>query len=131
MNSPKCRVLCVDDHEDTCVLLSALLGSVGYEVSTAGGIAEAKSTMSGGRPDLVVLDNRFADGSGVELCGWVKEQTPDTPVIIYSGAAFESDRDEGMCAGASAYVVKPDFVGLLAAVSVLLRGKECALAVAS
>jgi DNA-binding response OmpR family regulator len=38
--------------------------------------------VSEGRFDLVILDNRFADGSGVELCGWVKEQTPDTPVII-------------------------------------------------
>ena len=107
-------------------MLSALLGSAGYEVSTAGSAAEAKRAMSGGRFDLAVVDNRFADGSGVELCAWVREQAPQTPVVIYSGAAFGGDRDEGMCAGAAAYVIKPDITGLLAAVGGLLGDGECA-----
>ena len=131
MNSPKCRVLCADDHDDTCFMLSALLGSAGYEVSTAGSVAEAKRELSGARFDLVVLDNRFADGSGVELCAWVREQAPQTPVVIYSGAAFGGDRDDGVCAGAAAYVVKPDIKGLVAAVGGLLRDGECATATAA
>lgn len=129
MTTQKCRILCVDDHHDTCLMLSALLGSEGYEVSTADSVTEAQSAVSSGQYDLAILDNRFADGSGVELCAWVREQAPDTPVIIYSGAAFQNDREQGLCAGAAAYVPKPDIDGLVAAVSGLLLGKECAAAV--
>ena len=128
MSPPKCRILCVDDHADTCLMLSALLGSEGYEVSTAGSIADAKRAVSGEGFDLAILDNRFADGSGVELCAWVRERAPDTPVIIYSGAASQSDRDEGMRAGAAGYVFKPDIGGLVSAVNGLLKVKECAAA---
>lgn len=109
-------------------MLSALLGSEGYEVSTAGSVADARRAVSGGVFDLAILDNRFADGSGVELCAWVRGQSPETTVIIYSGAAFQSDRDEGMCAGAAGYVAKPDVEGLVAAVGGLLKSKECAAA---
>ena len=124
MQTRKHRVLCADDHEDTCFLLSTLLGSARCEVTTAGGVAEVKRAVSGGRFDLAVLDNRFADGAGVELCRWVKGRSPQTPVVFYSGAAFESDRDEGLRAGAAAYVIKPDIEGLLDAVNRLLRGEE-------
>ena len=120
----KHRVLCADDHEDTCFLLATLLGSAECEVTTAGGTAEVKRAVSGGRFDLVVLDNRFADGSGVELCRWVREQSPQTPVIFYSGAVMESDRERGLSAGAAAYVSKPDIAGLLDAVNRLLRREE-------
>jgi hypothetical protein len=35
-------------------------------------------------------------------------------LIVYSGAAFEGDRGDGVCAGAAAYVIKPDITGLAA-----------------
>ena len=128
MSSPRYRVLCVDDNEDTCFVLSNLLRREGYEVSTAEGIAEAKRLVSTGRFDLAILDTRFAGGSGVELCRWMREQAPRTPVVFYSGAAFASDRDDAVCAGAAAYVSKPDIEGLLAAVNGLLpdRGRATA-----
>ena len=128
MSFPKYRILCVDGNEDTCFILSALLRREGYEVSTAEGVAEAKRAVSTGRFDLAILDNRFADGAGIDLCRWMREQAPQTPVVFYSGAAFASDKDEGMCAGAAAYVSKPDVDGLLAAVTGLLRDKGRAAA---
>ena len=131
MNSSKCRVLCVDDHEDTCFMLSALLGSAGHEVSTADSVAAAKRSMTAGHSDLVVMDKRFADGSGVNLCEWARGHSPQTPVIFYSGAALESDREQGLCAGASAYITKPDIRGLEAEVSRQLQDKGCAAAPAA
>ena len=123
MDSPRHRALCVDGNHDTCFILSTLLRWEGYEVSSAKGVAEAKRAVSSGRFDLTVLGNRFAGGSGVELCRWMREQAPDTPVVFYSGAAFKSDKEESMCAGAAAYVSKPDIEGLLAAVNGQLRDK--------
>jgi DNA-binding response OmpR family regulator len=128
MNSPKHRILCVDSNHDTCFILSTLLRREGYEVSTAGGVAEAKLDFSSGRFDLTILDDGFADGSGVDLCRWMREQAPNTPVVFYSGMASGGGRDEGMCAGAAAYVSKPDIDALLAAVTGLLRDKGRAAA---
>lgn len=127
MKTLQCHVLCVDDHGDTSSMLCALLRAAGYEVTTAGGVAEAKRALSGASFDLAVLDNRFADGTGVELCSWVRRQSPATPVLFYSGAAFQSDREMGLRAGATAYVTKPDIDGLLSAVNTLLGDSECAI----
>ena len=126
MDSPRRRALCVDGNHDTCFILSTLLRWEGYEVSPAKGVAEAKRAVLGGRFDLIILDEGFADGSGVDLCRWVREQAPQTPVVFYSGAYTEGDVDGGTCAGAAAYVSKPDVDGLLAAVNGLLRSKQLA-----
>lgn len=128
MIPPKCHVLCVDDHDDTCLMLNSLLRQQGYEVTTAASVAAAESAVRRARFDLAILDNRISDGAGTDLCGWVREQAPGTPIIFYSAAAYQSDRDEGMYAGASAYVIKPDIEGLLTAISELLMDRECAAA---
>ena len=124
MQTDRRHILCCDDYEDSCFLLSALLRKAGYEVTTAEGVEEAKRLLRGGRFDLAILDNLFTDGSGVDLCRWAREQTPRTHVVFYSGATSEADREQGLCAGASAYVFKPEVDGLLAAVNGLLRDKR-------
>jgi DNA-binding response OmpR family regulator len=124
MQTDRRHILCCDDYEDSCFMLSALLRKAGYEVTTAEGVEEAKRLLRGGRFDLVILDNRFTDGSGVDLCRWAREQSPQTHVIFYSGATSEADREQGLCAGATAYVFKPEVDELLAAVNGLLRSKE-------
>jgi DNA-binding response OmpR family regulator len=111
-------------------MLYTLLRHAGCDVSSAGGVADAKRAISGERFDLTILDNRLPDGSGIDLCRWVREQAPDTPVVFYSGAALERDRDEGMRAGAAAYVTKPEIKGLVTAVNALLRDAGCEVAVA-
>jgi two-component system OmpR family response regulator len=116
----------VDSNHDTCFILSTLLRWEGYEVSSAGGVAESKRAVLSGQFDLIILDGGFADGSGTDLCRWMREQAPQTPVVFYSGAYTEGDGDGGTCAGAAAYVSKPDVDGLLAAVNGLLRSKELA-----
>jgi len=123
MDSPRHRVLCVDGNHDICFILSTLLRREGCEVSTAGGVAEAKRAVLSGRFDLAILDDGFGDGPGVDLCRWMREQAPRTPVVFYSGASTEGDRDEAMRAGAASYVSKPDVDALLAAVAGLLRDR--------
>lgn len=57
--------------------------------------------------DLFILDTRLESGSGLDLCRALREAHPDTPVSFYSAAAFDSDRETALRAGASAYVAKP------------------------
>jgi len=111
----------VDDNDDTCFLLQSLLGSHGHEVKTAAGFGEALSLARAQDFDLFILDIHYPGGSGEDLCRQLKQLRPATPVIFYSGAADEDERERGLAAGADAYVLKPEIDGLLAAVRQALQ----------
>lgn len=126
MSSPKCRVLCVDDHHDTSEMLQLLLSEEDYEVHTAATIEEACNLAAAREFDLYVLDKRLPDGTGLELCNKLNLLTPGIPCIFYSGDAYEIHRLEAMAAGAAAYVAKPNIEALITAVHDLLAERECA-----
>ena len=107
------RVLCVEDDADTCMMLRDLLGLIDCEVTSAATAAEASELIARGRFDLYLLDNWLPGGSGVELCREIRRSDPSTPVVFYSGAGLDSERDEALAAGAQAYLVKPGDVSLL------------------
>ena len=102
-----CRLLCVDDNHDTRWMLETLLGTRGYEVKAVERVGEALSLAQAEHFDLFILDGRYPDGSGVELCRQLRRVRPETPVIFYSGAAYEGDIEQALGAGAEAYVTKP------------------------
>ena len=124
----KCRVLYVDDHEDSAFMFKQLLSLSDYEVSVAVSMAEALTFADGGEFDLYVLDKRLPDGTGVDLCRRLNQITPDVPVIFYSGDVYELHRQEALMAGASAYVTKPAIDKLIETVHQLLSQRECAAA---
>lgn len=101
------HILCVDDDDDTCSMLSGLLGLIDCQTTTAGTAAEALELIARERFDLYLLDNWLPGGSGVELCREIRRSDPSTPIVFYSGAGLESEREEAMEAGAQAYLVKP------------------------
>src|SRR3982751_6666950 len=107
MRSTKRRVFCAEDHEDTRQLLKHLLGQSNYEVEAAATIKDGLSLVLKERFDLYLLSGRFADGSGVEMCRHIRQFDPVTPIIFYSAAAHETDRQTGIAAGAQAYIAKP------------------------
>src|SRR5262249_19414010 len=101
----KKRILFVEDHEDSWELVSLQLP--GYKVVSARNFAEGLHLAQQGYFDLYILDNRLPDGSGVELCRRIREFDPHTPILFYSGLASERDMQEGLSAGAQAYLTKP------------------------
>ena len=128
MASPKCRVLCVDDHLDTSEMLQILLSEENYQVHTAATLEEACLKAAKTQYDLYVLDKRLPDGTGVELCEKLVTISPAVPCIFYTGDAYEIHRREAFAAGAAAFVAKPDVDGLIHAVHHLLANSECATA---
>lgn len=126
MIPPRCRVLCVDDNDDTCFMLRTLLGASGYEVETAAGIGDALRLSRTESFDLFVIDNRYPDGTGTELCRQLREARPGANIIFYSGAAYGSDKREGLDAGANAYVVKPAIDELLKTIKEMTAAEPCA-----
>jgi CheY-like chemotaxis protein len=101
------RVLYAEDDEDSRFMVTTMLGFADIDVTTARTIAEAWELGLIGNFDLYLLDSRFPDGSGLELCRRLRERDPQTPVVFYSGDVYEKDVRNGLDAGARAYLPKP------------------------
>ncbi|HYM00427.1 MAG TPA: response regulator [Blastocatellia bacterium] len=101
------RILCVDDDTDSRELVVALVGLAGLQVILAESAAEALRLARQGDFALFILDTVLADGSGVELCKAIRGFDSNTPILFYSAAAYPTDIDAAMQAGANAYLTKP------------------------
>ena len=128
MSKTKCRILYVDDHEDSAEMFRLMLASEDFEVHIAHSVEEALAKAQSHELDLCVLDKRLPDGSGTDLCRMLTETTPGVPCIFYSGDTYEIHRQEAMAAGARAYVPKPDVEALIETVHRLMSERECAAA---
>jgi len=118
------RVLCVDDDEDSRVMLTTLLKFALVDAKAVGTGAQALSSIQTERFDLYLLDARLPDVDGFELCRRMRDFDPDTPILFFSGAAFETDKKRGIEAGANAYVIKPDIDGLISSVKQFVSPAE-------
>ena len=107
MQPKKRRILCVDDDVETCFMLTKLLEQENYEVRTAKSVSEALQIAKNESFNLYILDAWFPLEAGLGLCRKIREFDPHTPIIFYSGAAFDSDKQEALFAGANAFVAKP------------------------
>ena len=107
-DSPRKRVLCVDDHHDIGALIRIMLSVRGFEVIVANSCEQARKAACSEPFNLFLLDSRLPDGSGIDLCREMHELYPETPVVFFSGVAFETERRRGVQAGASEFLVKPD-----------------------
>src|SRR6185436_5727843 len=105
MNSP--RVLYIEDHDDTRELVTLVLEQKSYEVVTGSTIQSGVDLACSQNFDLYLLDSWLPDGSGLDLCRQIRQFDKATPIVFYSAAAYEIDRDEALHSGAQAYLVKP------------------------
>jgi DNA-binding response OmpR family regulator len=115
------RILYADDNEDACFMLSILLGFSDIETTSANTIGEALRLAQTEYFDLYLLDTRFPEGSGLDLCRRLREFNSQTPIVFYSGDAREIDKAKGLAAGADAYLVKPNTDTVPATILQLLK----------
>ena len=114
------RVLFVDDDEDACEILRLLMRSCGIDATCAQSAVEAWPLIRGQCFDLFVLDGWLPGIDGFEFCRQIREFDSDTPILFYSGAAYDADKQRGIAAGANAYVTKPDVDGLIKTIADLV-----------
>ena len=102
------RVLVVDDHEVVRQGLAALLDrSTGFQVvAQAGSVEESIAAARRFRPDLVIMDVRLPDGSGIEACREIRAELPDTRVMMLTSYPDEEAVLSAIIAGASGYLLK-------------------------
>ena len=96
------HILCADDHEDTREMIALWLDLCGYEVTTAGSIAETLPLIERGGFDLLLLSGWYRDGLGVALCKQIRVFDARTPIVFLSAHAYASDIKEGLESGAQA-----------------------------
>ena len=102
------RILICDDHE---IVREGLRGLLGRQadmtvVGEAGTVAEAVDAAARHKPDVVIMDIRLPDGSGVEACRAIREARPETKVIMLTSYADDDAVFASIIAGASGYLLK-------------------------
>ncbi len=105
---PPLRVLLVDDHEVVRSGVKALLQATEDIIVTAeaGSVREAIDEADRTRPDVVVMDVRLADGSGIEATREIRARHPKTTVVMLTSFADDEALFASIMAGASGYVLK-------------------------
>jgi two-component system, NarL family, response regulator DevR len=102
------RIMIVDDHDVVREGLLALLKRrEGFDVvGQASTVQEAIAEAARVKPDVIVMDVRLPDGSGVEACRAIRESRPETKVLMLTSYADEDAVFASILAGASGYVLK-------------------------
>jgi two-component system response regulator ResD len=107
MKSSIGSILYVEDDEDTRELVTYVLARSNYKVVAAENYDDALRLARANQFDLYLIDNWMSGGSGVDLCQQLRAFNPRTPILFYSGAAYEHDKQQAFAAGAQGYLVKP------------------------
>lgn len=107
------RVLFIEDDADTRDLVSFVLTRENFEVVLAGDSEEALLAAGKMSFELYLIDNWLPGESGVDLCKRLREFDRRTPILFYSGAAYEHDKRAAFAAGAQGYLTKPSELGEL------------------
>ena len=121
------RVLLVDDHEVIRVGLRTVLGQTQgiAVVGEAGTMAEAVQQAQRVKPDVILMDVRLPDGSGVDACREILGALPGTRVIFLTSYADDDSVLAAVLAGAHGYVLKEiDSPALLEAIRSVAKGQS-------
>ena len=105
---PPLRVMLVDDHEIVRDGIQAMLRGTDDVIVTAeaGSVRDAVDEADRSRPDVVVMDVRLTDGSGIEATREIRAKHPDMRVLMLTSFADDEALFSSIMAGASGYVLK-------------------------
>jgi two-component system response regulator DevR len=120
------RLLLVDDHEVVRAGLRALLAGIeGMEiVGEAGTVAEAVSEAARLAPDVILMDLRLPDGTGIDACREILSSAPRTRILFVTSYSDEQAVMSTVLAGAAGYVLKDiDHRTLVAAIRDAAAGR--------
>ena len=101
------KILIIDDESDMCWALSRVFEDAGYKAITAVNGKEALIKVEKEEPELVILDVKLPDMSGIEVLSTIKKVKPEIVVIMISAYGTEEIRKEAERIGAYDFIDKP------------------------
>ena len=121
------RLLLVDDHKVVRSGVKALLSGTGNidVVGEAGTVADAVLVAARLKPNLVLMDVRLPDGSGIDACREIRTARPETRVLFLTSFADDDAVLATILAGADGYLLKEiDEEGLIRAIETVAAGRS-------
>ena len=101
------HILIVEDDPVQRSLLKEYLEQEGFHVGISGSLKEARAYLTTHTPDVILLDHRLPDGSGLEALPTFLEQDPHLPILLFTAYGRIEDAVEAMKRGAFHYLTKP------------------------
>lgn len=107
MTAESRRILIIDDERTILLTLEALLGRHGYQVETAATASYGLRVLKSNPPAVVLLDLQLPDAEGLQMLDRIKEEHPETQVIILTAHDSLSNAIESIKRGAYHFISKP------------------------
>jgi len=101
------RVMVVEDDESLRRVIQAQIAAMGYQVSAVGSVDEALEIMQVTPHELILTDLQLPGRSGLDLLKLVRQEYPDTTIILMTAFGSVPNAVEAMKAGAYDYLTKP------------------------
>lgn len=103
----KKTILVVEDIESNYLLMTILLGSLGYQFTRAADGVEAVEKVLSEHFDLVLMDIKMPRLGGLEATREIRKTNREVPIIALTAHAFNSDKEAAIAAGCNGFLVKP------------------------
>ncbi|MFT3983814.1 MAG: response regulator transcription factor [Lachnospiraceae bacterium] len=116
------KIYYIEDDESIADEVRIYLNKKGYDVLVIGSISEAKNKLNREVPLLCLVDWNLPDGTGENLCGWIREKYAELPIIFITVKDQINEIVNGFQIGADDYITKPfDLEILYSRIGALLR----------
>jgi signal transduction histidine kinase len=103
----KVKILLVDDDVELCQEISDFLTNNNYDIEAVQSLTEAESHIFSYKPEIVLLDLKLPDGSGLEFLTFLKKQNFETTVLMLSGSGTITTAVNAIKEGAEDFLTKP------------------------
>lgn len=119
------KVLLVEDDETLALALTYTLESNGYKVISSYNLSDGKQKFMIDNYDLVILDVTLPDGTGYDLCKFIRVENLEIPIIFLTACDEEVNIVLGLDIGGDDYITKPFRINeLLSRIKAILRRKS-------
>lgn len=103
----KVRALIIDDDVDICFLLTLILKNKNIQSVYVNSLSEAKNSFVKLQPSLIFLDNHLPDGIGIDFIPTLKQNYPDSKILMITAHNSETNKRRAMNNGVEFFIGKP------------------------